>query len=233
MSAAAPVPPTASSLGQQVVELRYLAAAVPDDADADLVVGAADPVELGTVELRSFAAEQWVEAGAAPNRAEHEPFLGGDVVKPVGESQAAGTIHVLRGDDRIARNVIAEMAGDQAGVDIVAAADAVADHQVDGLALVEVRLRMRWWVERTTSAANAARADRQGASTGSPFSEATPSLASALPSRHAANAACGRAAIAPNHRERTSPAGSKPRRVLGSWSCQSNPISLMIGCSSR
>jgi len=39
--------------------------------------------------------------------------------------------------------VLAEMAGDQAGVDIVAPADAVADHQVDSLAPIEVCLRLR------------------------------------------------------------------------------------------
>src|SRR5262249_11710967 len=84
-----------------------------------------------------------IETGTAPDRTKHEAVLGGDVVEPIGEQQAAGAIHVLRGDDRIARDVLAEMTGDQACVDIVTAADAVADHQVDSLARVDVRLRLR------------------------------------------------------------------------------------------
>ena len=89
-------------LGQQVLELGD-AAGVPGDADADFVVGAADPGELGGVELRGLVAEQRIEAGAAADDAERRAVLRADVVEPVGEPQAAGALHVLRHDRRDCR----------------------------------------------------------------------------------------------------------------------------------
>ena len=142
VSAAAPVPPTASGDGQEVLEFHDLGAAVPHHADADLVIGAADPVEPVAVELRGLVAEQRIEAGAAADGADHRAVLVGDVVEPVGEPQAAGAFHVLRRHRRIAGNVLAEVARDQPRVDVVAAADAVADHHLDGLALVELGRRL-------------------------------------------------------------------------------------------
>ena len=50
-------------------------AGVPGDADADLVVGAADPGVLGGVELRRLVAEQRIEAGAAADGAERGAVL--------------------------------------------------------------------------------------------------------------------------------------------------------------
>ena len=115
----------------------------PGDADADLVVGAADPVELGRVELRALVAEQRIEAGAAADDAEGRAVLGADIVEPVGEPQAAGALHVLRHDVRIAGNVLAHVAREHARIEVVAAADAVADIEIDGLALVEVGHALR------------------------------------------------------------------------------------------
>src|SRR5262249_14951257 len=136
-------------VGQEIFKPGDLGASVPHDADAHLVVGAADPVELGAVELRGLAAEQRIKAGTAPDGAEHEAVLGCDVEEPVGEPQAAGAIHVLGRHHRIARDVFAEVTGDHSGVDVVAAAHAVADHQVDVLAFVEVgralRVASRGW----------------------------------------------------------------------------------------
>ena len=74
VSAEVLVPPTISSLGQHVLELGD-AAGVPGDADADLVVGAADPGEFGGVELRRLVAEQRIEAGAAADDAERRAVL--------------------------------------------------------------------------------------------------------------------------------------------------------------
>src|SRR5262249_32039843 len=54
-------------IGQQVVELGDFGAAVPYDAHADLFVGAADPVEFRSFELRRLVAEQRIKAGAAPD----------------------------------------------------------------------------------------------------------------------------------------------------------------------
>jgi hypothetical protein len=52
--------------------------------------------------------------------------------------QASGARHVLRQDGRIPGNVLADMAGEVAGVEVVAAADRKPDGEVDGLALVEL-----------------------------------------------------------------------------------------------
>ncbi len=57
-------------------------------------------------------------------------------------------------------NVLAEMAGDQAGIDVVAAADAVADHQVDVLAFVEVGRRSAPDATESGSAAPRMQGDR-------------------------------------------------------------------------
>src|SRR5262249_25266022 len=61
-----------------------------------------------------------------------------DVVEPIGEPQAAGAFEVLRHDGRIARGVLAEMARDGAGIEVIGAADAVADIELDVAAFVEV-----------------------------------------------------------------------------------------------
>src|SRR5262245_6686867 len=111
---------------------------VPGDADADLVVGRAEPVELGRLELGCAVAEQRIEAGAAIEGAEDEPVLGCRVVEEVGQPHAAAALHVLRHHGRIAGNVFAEMARQHARIGVVAPADAGADVNCDGLAAVEV-----------------------------------------------------------------------------------------------
>src|SRR5205085_5983613 len=68
---------------------------------------------------------------------------GCDVVEEVGELQAAGALEVLRHDRRIARDVLAEVACDHAGIEIVGAADAVADVKLNVAALVERRRGLR------------------------------------------------------------------------------------------
>ena len=119
------------------------AAALPGDADADLVVGAANPGELVGLELRALGPQQRIEGGAAADGGDRRAVLRADIVDPVGEAQAAGTFHVLGDDGRVARDVLAEVAGDDAGVEIIGAADAVADIEIDVLALVEFRGRLR------------------------------------------------------------------------------------------
>src|ERR671921_866117 len=77
-------------------------------------------------------------SAVAPVGADDGAVLRRDVVEPVGEAEAAGALHVLGDDRRIARDVLAEVARDQAAVDVVAAADARADDHLDRLAFVEV-----------------------------------------------------------------------------------------------
>src|SRR5262249_12900033 len=54
------------------------------------------------------------------------------------EPQAAGALHVLHHDRRVARDVLAQVPSDGPRIEVVAAADAVADVEVEGTAFVEV-----------------------------------------------------------------------------------------------
>src|SRR5207244_11033358 len=107
---------------------------VPGNADADLVVGAADVVEPPAVVLRALVAQERLECRGSRHCPERGAILGSDIVEPVGEPHAASTFHVLWEDGRIAWNVLAKMAGDHACVKVVAAADADIDVNLDGFA---------------------------------------------------------------------------------------------------
>ena len=129
-------------LRQHVVESRD-AARVPRHAEADFAAGAADPGELGRVELRGLVAEQRLEGGRAIDGPETGPVARRGVVEQVCEPQAAGALDVLRHDRRIARNVLAHVAGEHARMGVVAAADGRADADLDRPALVEFRRCLR------------------------------------------------------------------------------------------
>ena len=115
---------------------------VPCHTDADLVIGAADPGELPRVELGGLRAQQRIERDAARNRAECGAVAGRDVVEPVRQPDAAGTLHVLGNDRRISRDMPSHVPGDHPGIDVVPAAHAVADIEVDGPALEEIGRRL-------------------------------------------------------------------------------------------
>src|SRR5262249_5664948 len=93
----------------------------------------------------------WVERGAAADGGEHGAVLRTDIVEPVGEAKASGPLHVPGDDGRAARDVPAEVTGQHARIEIVGAANAVADVELDVAALVEFRRRLRmcrWLRER-------------------------------------------------------------------------------------
>ena len=103
----------------------------------DIVGDAAEPGKLPGVELGA-AVEQRIDAGGAGEGAEIRAVLrrrGEDIVCGF---ERAGARHVLRHHGRVAGDVLADVAGEMASVQIVAAADREADHHVDGLALVEL-----------------------------------------------------------------------------------------------
>src|SRR5262249_56402505 len=87
--------------------------------------------------------EQGIETGAAADYPEGGAVLGCDVVKPVGEHEAAGARHVLRNDGRIAWDEAPHVASQRTGIDIVSAARAVADVEIEALAPVELRRALR------------------------------------------------------------------------------------------
>jgi len=108
------------------------------DADADLVIGAADPGEFRGVVSRARFAEQRIERGAPAGGANHAAVARRSTVEIIGQPQAAGAFHVLRHDGGIARDVAAEMARDQPGVKVITTADAVADLQIERFSPVEI-----------------------------------------------------------------------------------------------
>jgi hypothetical protein len=110
---------------------------VPGHAKAHVVGDAAEPGEFGAVEGRA-AFQQRIDAGGAGEGAERGAVLRRRGVDEIRRAQAAGAGHVLRHDGRIAGDVLAHVAGEMAGVEVVAAADGKADRQIDGLALVEL-----------------------------------------------------------------------------------------------
>ena len=65
------------------------------------------------------------------------PSFGARIGEEVDGAQASGARHVLHDHGWLAGNVPAEMARKQPPIDVVAAAGAVADDQLDLLALVE------------------------------------------------------------------------------------------------
>ncbi len=123
-------------LCQQVLDLADLRC-VPRDADAYFVVGAADPAEVRAFELSTGEPEQWVERNATADGADCGAVAGRSLGKPVGEPQAARAFHILGYDRRISRNVLAQVPRQQARIEVVTAADAVAYVKLDRFALVK------------------------------------------------------------------------------------------------
>jgi hypothetical protein len=88
---------------------------------------------VGVERLECNGILQQTDDGAVPRR---------NVVHVICGRDAAGGRHVLRDNGGIAGNVLAEMLGESARVDIVAATHRCADDQLDIFALVEIgRLR--------------------------------------------------------------------------------------------
>src|SRR5947207_353701 len=129
----------------EVLEARD-AGLAPRRAHAHLVVRAAEPAELRGLELRALGAEQRIERNAAADGAEHRAVLRRRLVEPIREPQAPRAFHILRHDDRVAGKVLSDVPREKARIDVVAAADAVADVELDHLAFVELALRLaeRW-----------------------------------------------------------------------------------------
>ena len=132
-----PWPPSVTGFFRKSFQV-FTARGVPGDAGRDVVGDAAEPGELGAVEGRA-AFQQRIDAGGAREGAEGacRPWAPRSRCSSP-RLQRAGARHVLRHDGRIAGDVLADVAGEMPRVEVVAAADREADHEVDGLALVEL-----------------------------------------------------------------------------------------------
>ena len=98
----------------------------------------ADPAELAHVVAHRRHADQLVHHQGVRDHADIGAVLGRDGLQEIGHHDAAAADHVLRHDGRIAGQVRPEIAGDQARVAIVRAADVHADHEIDVPAPVEI-----------------------------------------------------------------------------------------------
>ena len=133
-----PVEPTTNSVFVKVVECLHRRR-VPGEAHRARLVHAADPVEFRCLELHRRHALQRRGGKAGVHHADDGAVLGRDVVEVVDGAHAAAAHHVLHHDVRIARNVPTHVAGERSRIDVVAAADAGRDGEVDGLAAIEIR----------------------------------------------------------------------------------------------
>src|SRR5262249_32129052 len=113
----------------------------PRRADRNLVVGAAEPVEFRRLDDPSRLAEQRIERDAARERADGGAVLRGDLIEPVRQREACRTDHLTGNKGWISRDMPAHETREEARVDVVDAADAEPDINVDALVLVEIRNR--------------------------------------------------------------------------------------------
>src|SRR5215471_8503177 len=121
---------------------RLDAGRVPSDANADLIVSAAEIIEFGSIVLGTLVAEQRLKRRGAGERPEYGAVLRGDIVEPIGKPHAAASSHVLRQDGRIAGDVLAHMSSDHARIKIVAPTHAGVDVEFDGFTPIKVRNRL-------------------------------------------------------------------------------------------
>ena len=99
---------------------------------------AAEPCELGRIELRLRIALNRELRRSALELGEHGAVALGRIVDAVGGDEAAAARSILHADERIARDEAAEMLGREARRDVVDAAGRGADQHSDGLAAVEL-----------------------------------------------------------------------------------------------
>ena len=110
------------------------------DAYVDVVVEPAEIAERADVD--GATARGRIERQRLIDAAEHGAVLRRDRIEVLDRALAARAGHVLRDDRRISGDMLAKEFGGEAGVEIVSAADAVADDQSDLLACVEIRHRI-------------------------------------------------------------------------------------------
>ena len=94
----------------------------------------ADPIEFCRIVAHAGVVHRLIERRALADRGNCRAVLRGDVVEPIGSLAAARAGHVLRHDGGVAGDVLAEVACQQTGVDVVTTSDLPADHQLDALA---------------------------------------------------------------------------------------------------
>src|SRR5262249_34556000 len=118
--------------------------AVPHHGDGRGRDDAADPGELDWIEVAG-AAQDLAEREAVQEYAERGAILRGHTRQVAGRTNPAAAVHVPDQDAWATRDVTAEMRGQHARINVVAAAGREADVKVDRLAAIEV---LDWVGER-------------------------------------------------------------------------------------
>ena len=109
----------------------------PEAAGRDLGVEAAEPDEAARVEARILRIDQRLDGVDRVRHAEHRAVLGRDRREIVGRLERARARHVLEHDVRVAGDVLADVAGEHAQVELEGRARPIADHRLHRPALVE------------------------------------------------------------------------------------------------
>ena len=117
----------------EILERLHLGG-IGGDADIRLGRGRSEPGDLGRIEARSGGPGDRPQGRVARDDPHHAAVLGGEIVDVIGGHEAAGARHVLRHHRRIARQVLADVAGDHAAPQIVAAAGPETDQHLHVLA---------------------------------------------------------------------------------------------------
>jgi hypothetical protein len=111
--------------------------AVPDVHHLGLAIGAAEPVDLDGIKARSGGRKKRRRRHAVERGTDHAAIERPVVVERVGHGETAGARLVLHDDARRAGNVRCHVAREQPRIDVVARADADADHDPQRLAAKE------------------------------------------------------------------------------------------------
>ncbi len=171
-----PVSPRISCVSRSCVDVLHLGGGV-GDADVVLAGRAAEPRHLGRIEPRARRIAQRPERGIAGDDREHRAVLWRGAVDVARRDVAAGARHVLRHHRRIAGQVLADVAGDGAAPQVVAATRPEADDQRDILADERLGCGLRVSLRRTP---NARREKRHPQPNRSPHHASPHCLAAAL-----------------------------------------------------
>ena len=111
---------------------------MPGHGKGRLAVHAAEPGEPQRIEPRLVLAEHRLEGKTAADRADDAAVLGGDPVEIIDGLEPAGAEHVLHDEGGSAGNVTAELASEQARVEVVGRAGPRKYDHGDLAALVEL-----------------------------------------------------------------------------------------------
>ena len=136
---------------------------MPGGAHAVGAVEAAEPVELQRVEARAGGAEQRRERQRRMDDPDRGAVLRGLRIEIVGGEEPAGARHALHDEVRLAGEMVAHVLRQQAGIFRIAAGDAGAQQDADGLALEEGRVLRCWWPAKVLDNAEEQNSQRSGA----------------------------------------------------------------------